>query len=120
MSAIQYDGTVYSHHHDIARAGSFRFYKNNINSTGTYEIEPVVCDIVSNDLMSKQDLVNKLIEQGYKTTIDKHHADFYYAMRLRVVSNSECMETKLIKEVNEQNSNDSFSPHSPKVLLNTR
>lgn len=113
-------GTVYSHHHDIARAGSFRFYKNNINSTGTYEIEPVVCDIVSNDLMSKQDLVNKLIEQGYKTTIDKHHADFYYAMRLRVVSNSECMETKLIKEVNEQNSNDSFSPHSPKVLLNTR
>lgn len=112
--------TVYCHHHDIARAGSFRFYKNNINSTGTYEIEPVVCDIISNDLMSKQDLVNKLIELGYKTTIDKHHADFYYAVRLRVVSNSERMESKLIREVNEKNSNDSFSPHSPKVLSNSR
>ncbi len=27
--------TVYSHHKDIAKAGLFRFYKNNINDSGT-------------------------------------------------------------------------------------
>lgn len=30
--------TVYSHHHDIAKAGMFRFYKNNIYNSGTYDL----------------------------------------------------------------------------------
>lgn len=110
-------GTVYSHHHDIAKAGSFKFYKNNISDTESYEVEPVLCEIKSNELISKQDLVNKLAEQGYETSVDQHHADFYYVMRLRVISDSERIESKLIRDVNGQNGNDSFSPHSPKILF---
>lgn len=34
------------------------------------------CEIVSNELISKQDLVRRLVNQGYETTIDEHHADF--------------------------------------------
>ena len=34
--------TVYSHHHDIAKAGTFRFYKNNIDITKTYDLEPIL------------------------------------------------------------------------------
>ncbi len=109
--------TVYSHHHDIAKAGSFKFYKNNISDTASYEVEPVLCEIKSNELISKQDLVNKLVEQGYETSVDQHQADFYYVMKLRVTSNSECIESKKIRDVNGQNGNDSFSPHSPKVIM---
>ena len=109
-------GTVYSHHHDIAKAGTFKFYKNNIDKIKTYEVEPITCEIKSNGLISKQDLVNKLIEQGYETTLDQHNADFYFVMRVRVESNSTQKELRQMSDVDGQNGNDSFSPHSPKII----
>lgn len=109
--------TVYSHHHDIAKAGTFKFYKNNINDTGLYEIEPFLCEIESNELISKRDLVNKLVDQGYETSVDQHHADFYYVMNIRVIRCLERIESKQVREINGQNGNDSFSPHSPKIIV---
>ena len=108
--------TVYSHHHDIAKAGSLRFYKNNIDVSQTYDLEPILCEIVSNELVSKQELVSRLNDQGFSTTVDKHHADFYYVMRVKVVNNSLPRESRSVKEINGINGNDSFSPHSPKVI----
>ena len=108
--------TVYSHHHDIAKAGSFRFYKNNIDITKTYDLEPILCDIVSNNLVSKQELVNQLISQGFLTSVDNHNADFYYVMKVKVVKDCLPRESKNISDINGINGNDSFSPHSPKVI----
>lgn len=108
--------TVYSHHCDIAKAGIFRFYKNNIELSKTYELEPVLCEIVSNELVSKQELVNLLNAQGFLTTVDNHNADFYYVMKVKVVKNCLPRETIKISNINSVNGNDSFSPHSPKVL----
>ena len=109
--------TVYSHHKDIAKAGLFRFYKNNINDSGTYEIESILCGVESSGLMSKDTLVKKLNKQGYRTSIENHHADFYYVMRLKVIDDSLPSESKSIKDINHINGNDSFSPHSPKVII---
>lgn len=111
------DGAVYSHHKDIAKAGLFRFYKNNINDSGTYELESILCEILSSDLMSKDTLVKNLNKQGYSTSIESHHADFYYVMKLKVIDDSLPFESKSIKEINHINGNDSFSPHSPKVII---
>lgn len=111
------DDTVYSHHKNIAKAGRFRFYKNNINDSGTYDLESILCEILSYDLMSKVTLVKKLNEQGYSTSIENHHADFYYVMRLKVIDDSLPFESKSMKDINHINGNDSFSPHSPKVII---
>ena len=111
---------VYTHHHDIAKAGFFRFYKNNINKDNMYKIEPVLCRIVSSGLVSKADLVNQLNSQGYSTTVDNHHADFYYILKVRVM-NDNCPSVSLAMDnVNSVNGNDSISPHSPKVLHSDR
>ena len=107
---------VYSHHHDIAKAGLFRFYKNDIYKTDTYELEPIKCEILSTDLISKQGLVEKLNAQGYLTSVEEHYADFYYVMKVRVINDSEFVVSMNKENVNGQNGNDSFSPHSPKII----
>lgn len=107
---------VYSHHKDIFKATDFRFYINNISETGTYKLEPVLCKIKSNELLSRKELVERLSGQGYETTEDQHQADFYYALTVRVV-NTGAGDCELeIAEVNSENGNDTFSPHSPKVV----
>lgn len=58
-----------------------------------------------------------MVEQGYETTVNQRYVDFYYAMKLRVVSHSKRMESRKIRDVNGQNRSDSFSPHSPKILF---
>ncbi len=108
--------TVYSHHHDIAKAGMFRFYKNNIYTSGTYDLEPVLCEIKENELVSRQELVERLNKQGYITSIEDHHADFYYMMKVKVVNNLLEAEIRSVREINGLNGNDSFSLHSPRVV----
>ncbi len=110
------ESTVYSHHHDIAKAGMFRFYKNNIYNSGTYDLEPVLCEIKENELVSRQDLVERLNEQGYITSVTEHHADFYYMMKVKVIDNSLRSESWSVTEINGLNGNDSFSLHSPRVV----
>lgn len=107
---------VYSHHKDIFRATDFRFYINRIRETNTYRLEPVLCKIISNELISKAKLVEKLQKLGYNTDEDKHHADFYYVLTIRVVDESYSYDEYGISEVNAHNGNDTFSPHSPKVI----
>lgn len=107
---------VYSHHKDVFRAKFFRFYKNQIDITESYRLEPVLCRILSNELISKSELVDKLREQGFNTSEEKHHADFYYVLKLKVESDDFSLDELKISDVNLQNGNDTFSPHSPKVL----
>ena len=107
---------VYSHHKDVFKATDFRFYKNPIRKTNSYELEPVFCKILSNELVSKSELVERLKCQGYNTDEAKHHADFYYVLRVKVVDENYPCEERKISDINAQNGNDTFSPHSPKVV----
>lgn len=107
---------VYSHHKDVFKATDFRFYKNQIRKTNSYELEPVFCKILSNELVSKSELVERLKCQGYDTDEAKHHADFYYVLRVKVVDENYPCEERKISDINAQNGNDTFSPHSPKVV----
>ena len=108
---------VYSHHKDIFRTKYFRFYKNNIRETNSYQLEPVLCKIDSYELISKADLVARLCKYGYETSEAKHSADFYYVLKVTVENESFSKDEIRISEVNSQNSNDTFSPHSPKVVF---
>lgn len=57
--------------------------------------------------------------QKYKGLLKqaKHHADFYYVLKVTVEDESFSKDELKISEVNSQNGNDTFSPHSPKVLF---
>ena len=111
------DKDVYSHHKDIFRATHFRFYINQIRETNTYMLESTVCKIVSNELISKSELVNNLCNMGFETDVNSHHADFYYVLKVKVEAEDYPCEEIKITEVNNQNGNDTFSPHSPKVIF---
>ncbi|MDD7202371.1 MAG: DUF2357 domain-containing protein [Sphaerochaetaceae bacterium] len=107
---------VYTHHKDIAKATRCRFYTNDIDHTGNYILMPPVCSIASCELVSKAELVHQLNLRGYGTTENQHHADFYYAMNVKVVrASAENLELSK-NRVDSMNGNDTFSPHSPKVL----
>lgn len=107
---------VYSHHMDIFKTTLFRFYVNHPQQTGAYKLEAVLCNVISNELLSKKELVSKLKIQGYNTSEEMHSADFYYVLKLKV-SDVECKPDEIkLMEVNAQNGNDTFSPHSPKII----
>jgi predicted component of viral defense system (DUF524 family) len=108
---------VYSHHQDVFKATDFCFYKNDIRQTNTYNIEPVLCKIESYELLSRSDLVARLNKQGYDTTVQKRNADFYYVLKVKVVNDMFEKRELDVSRVNSQNGNDTFSPHSPKVIL---
>lgn len=95
----------------------FRFYINQIHKSNTYMLEPIVCKIISNELISKSELVNSLRNMGFETDENSHYADFYYVLKVKVeIENYRRKEIK-ITEVNNQNGNDTFSPYSPKVMF---
>ena len=110
------DQQVYSHHKDITRTACFRFYTNDINKTGTYELQPVLCTVDNNELISRSDLVQRLIKQGYHTKEEFHQADFYYALTVRVIDDNCAALSIPTAEINAKNGNDTFSPHSPKII----
>jgi predicted component of viral defense system (DUF524 family) len=110
------NGAVYTHHHDIMKVDKLRIFTNRINDTDTYQLEPIICSIETTELMSKADLVQKLKKEGYETDEKRHHADYYYVMRVKVISESGSTVSLKKEDVNSVNSNDSFSPHSPKVI----
>ena len=107
--------SVYSHHEDIGKAKHIRFYQNDINATGTYEIEPLKGIIRSRELVSKKQLDDLLTESGSNDGKERS-ADFYYVLKVEIVS---CTEPKIScnnSDLNGVNGNDTFSPHSPKVV----
>ena len=113
--AIKY-GAVYSHHADIAKAGRLRIFTNAVDESGIYQLEPIICSIETNELVSKKELVHRLNALGYMTEEEHHHADFYYVMKVKVIRDSEPGVSLNAAYVNSINGNDSFSPHSPKVM----
>ena len=107
---------VYSHHPDVFKTSNFRFYINHPNRTGTYELEPIWGNIISNELVSRNELVRRLNMQGYTTSEEKHDADFYYVLTVQV-ENTKCIVQNIaVSSVNAQRGNDTFSPHSPKIV----
>lgn len=114
------DKQVYSHHKDIFNTSYFRFYKNRISDNDTYVLEPVLCSVISdeNELVSKADLVKKLKnETGYETEEKNHHADFYYVLKVKVINDNYKTDEFKTSFINTKNGNDTFSPHTPKVML---
>ena len=75
---------VYSHHKDVFRMAYFRFYKNKIRETNTYRMEPILCKVLSNELISRSTLVSRLCDLGFDTSEEIHHADFYYVLKVSV------------------------------------
>ncbi len=108
---------VYSHHQDVFKATDFCFYKNSIDETNTYVPEPILCKVESDELLSRTELVERLCKQGYFTTEEKHHADFYYVLKVRVIDDEFNINEMEVSKIDAQNGNDTFSPHSPKVIL---
>ena len=97
------------------KAKYIRFYQNDINATGTYEIEPLKGIIKSRELVSKKQLDDLLTETGSNDGKERT-ADFYYVLKVEIVS---CTEPKIScnnSDLNSVNGNDTFSPHSPKVV----
>ena len=111
------DGHVYSHHADLFNAKHIRFYKNDIHATETYELEPFICSVESNELVSKEDLVKQLQALGYATTEEQHHSDFYYVLTVEVEDRNLAMTSLPVDQVNSTNGNEAYSAHSPKVIL---
>ena len=107
---------VYTHHKDIAKAKYFRFYRNAIDKTGTYDLESLIGTIRSHQLVSRETL-EEMLEQEGQTDAGAHHADFYYVFRVHVLPKSVPFEQIKRSAVNSVNGNDSFSPHSPKVIF---
>lgn len=111
------DGNVYSHHKDVFNADFIRFYKNDIYIDNKYSLEPILCRVEFNSLASKESLVNQLINLGYQTTVDQHKADYYYVLNVTVedvdISPLE-LDANLVNSIN---GNDTYSPHSPKVIF---
>jgi hypothetical protein len=62
-------------------------------------------------------LVTRLKKQGYETNEQKRNADFYYVLKVKVVNDMFEKRELDVSKVNSQNGNDTFSPHSPKVIL---
>lgn len=110
------DSYVYSHHPDIFKTKRFCFYKNSIMDTKKYILEQTICEIESNELISKKELVERLNVQGYKTNERNHHADFYYVLKVKVIGNMCDLKEIGVDEISLQNGNDAYSPHSPKIF----
>lgn len=106
---------MYSQHEDIGKAKYIRFYQNDINATGTYEIEPLKGIIKSRELVSKKQLDDLLTESGSNDGKERS-ADFYYVLKVEIES---CTEPRIScnnSDLNSVNGNDTFSPHSFKVV----
>ena len=111
---------VYNHHKDVFRTSFFRFYRNRIEETDSYILEPFLFRIISNELISKAELVEKLRKQGYLTSEEKHHADFYYVLTVRVENDLGHVDEIKLSDVNRQSGNDIVSLYSPKVVSNSK
>lgn len=107
--------SVYSHHEDMGKAKYIRFYQNDIRDTGTYEIEPIEGIIRSRELVSKKHLDEVLTENGCNDRQERS-ADFYYVLKVEIVSSNCSKISCRTGDMNGVNGNDTFSPHSPKVV----
>lgn len=109
------NGNVLTHHQDLAKAKWFRFYVNDVQETGIYRLEPVICRIEDASLISRKGLVAELNQYGFNTSENDHIADFYYLMHVKVVA--ECNSIEITRDkLDEINGNGSFMPDSPKIL----
>lgn len=113
--AIQ-NGTVYAHHKDLSHIQQFRFYTNNITNDNYYAIQPYICEVLSNELVSKDILVTRLQSIGMNSDAKAHNADFYYIMRIRVINDKADEILLPISVVDNQNGNNAFSPWIPRII----
>lgn len=108
---------VYSHHKDLFKIQYFRFCKSMQVHQGKYILEPALCRIISNELVTRKILVEKLAELGYSTEEKDHDVDYYYMIKVKVIDQDFDRKELRIRDVNRQFGNDTFSPTSPKIML---
>ena len=107
--------SVYSHHKDIGKAKYIRIYQNDIGAMGTYEIEPLKGIINSRELVSKKQL-EEMLSECVCNDGKERSADFYYVLQVEIISSREPKISCKNSDLNGANGNDTFSPHSPKVV----
>lgn len=73
--------------------------------------------MILNELVLKKELVRILQVQVYRTYEEKHGTDFNYVLKVKVAGASYPLEYVEITLVNAQNGNDTFSPHSSKIVV---
>ncbi len=111
------DGYVFSHHKDVFNTNKIRFYTNEVNVDGFYRLEPFICKVLSNRLVSKTELVKCLNDDYcFNTTEGEHYADFYYVLQVEVVEINTAVKELDVSSVNSTNGNDTYSVHSPKIV----
>jgi hypothetical protein len=76
----------------------------------------VLCRVEANELVSRDELADRLADIGYERSRDSQGADFYYVLTVRV-EDAGIEPLSLSRSlVDGQNGNDAFSPHSPKLV----
>ena len=100
----------------LSEGRTFVFYYYEIKCESVYSHhEPYKENIKSRELVSKKQLDDLMTESG--SNDDKERStDFYYVLKVKIVS---CTEPKIScnnSDLNGVNGNDTFSPHSPKVV----
>lgn len=107
---------VYPHHKDLFKIPFYRFYKNNPSINRRYILEPMLCKIISSELVSRKTLTELLEKDGYKTDENAHRADYYYIIRVKVIDSDFGSEELSLEEVNRYNGNNASTPISPKIM----
>lgn len=110
------DNYIYSHHPDIIKINNFCFYIDSIKQSNVYSTEPILGSINFYELISKNELIEKLKKQGFETDEKNLIADFYYVLKIFVVNDETNKYIIDISKVNKENGNDTYSPLSPKVI----
>lgn len=111
---------VYPYPHGIFQAGFFRCYANQAAIQRRYELEPLCCEVLAgeNALLSRAELTEALAAQGCLTKEADHHADFYYALTVRVTETSikrTVLKSKTV-DSNAKTDNGVFHPYAPKII----
>lgn len=83
-----------------------------MSESNSYILEPLVCRIESNELISRSDLLNRLSKVDSRQ-MKINTVQIFIMLTMKVVEEEKRMELQ-VDEVNYQFGNDSFSPHSPK------
>ncbi|MCQ2247983.1 MAG: DUF2357 domain-containing protein [Treponema sp.] len=112
------NGKVYTLHKETGIASKLRLTLTDIGKTKEQygkkflHLEPFTADILSMELISKEQLAQKLEQEPYCYSPENgFNADFYYCVKAKVTSYS---EQGIIDISTDEN--DAISPYSPKIV----
>ena len=89
-----------------------------ISSTVSYENYTFKCPVIGKRIDKKYTPDDE--DEYVYGTVNMNYADFYYVLKVKVVDDHYSYDELKLSDINSQNSNDTFSPYSPKVLIYSR